>query len=291
MMRSARGGVTAADRVGQLEVFFHRAGQKPQMRQHEVPQPQRQPKEVIQGLRQVFVVRGLGDRLVELVVDLEQPTRIAGIGGHLLLPDRLEHDQVVGCGAAGRHPRGQRFQRQAQLAELIEIGRVHIGHVHAVPRGDHHQVLVRQQLQRLLDRRQRHAQLPGQLLLVDGRPRLERQRRDLVPDQLVSPLRVNASECPFRNLLTAPAAACPLPWRARGRCPARRTGFLDHHLRVVGAGAERAAQRALVAEASGVRQRITQLLELEALLARLGVVAQHFQARRCSTSDRPGSPP
>jgi hypothetical protein len=52
----------------------------------------------------------LRNRLVELVIDLEQPARIARIGRDLLLPDRLQHDQVVGRRAVRGHPGGQRFE-------------------------------------------------------------------------------------------------------------------------------------------------------------------------------------
>ena len=110
----------------------------------------------------------------------------AGSTADLRLAERLQHGQIVGGCTLGGQGSGKRLELNPQFAELLQVGDIHVRHVRPVARGDPHQVLVHEELERLLDREERDMKLCGEMLRVDQRAGSQLEGRNPAANQVVS---------------------------------------------------------------------------------------------------------
>ena len=106
------------------------------------PQSQHVGVEPVEVGREQRVARRLGDRRVQLAVELDQGLVVArGERAPRALHQRAQRLALVAVRGLGGEARRQPLELDPQLEDLLEVGGVELGHEGAAPREDHDEVL------------------------------------------------------------------------------------------------------------------------------------------------------
>jgi hypothetical protein len=173
--------VPVADGPQQLAVLVHALGQVRQPPEHEVPDAQ---GEVQIALERVSQIRVAGAAVHEAVDVGVQPHQRLGVAAPVRVDDRGEQPvELVALRRRQplRRPVGRvALELDPHVGDVREVGDVDLGRERAAPRIDGDEVLEREALDRLAQRRPPDREVAPDRLLVDRRARRDRERDDLV---------------------------------------------------------------------------------------------------------------
>ena len=141
-------------------VLGHRGAEGADAVERHAPQPQDVAVQPVELRGEQRVARRLRDRRVQLAIELDQRVVVArGERAARALDQRAQRLALLVAGALGGQAGGQAFELDAQLEDLLQVGRVQLGDERAAPRQDDDEVLPGQAPQGAAHGRQADAQL------------------------------------------------------------------------------------------------------------------------------------